>query len=144
MPNEELDRREFLSRATLVSVGALLAACSGGDGSLPTQVTEGPSSITVTPSQFPALASVGGIAAVGTVLFSPVAVVRTDTSSYLALSRVCTHLQCIINVVPGGFSCPCHGSTYNAQGSVTGGPAPSPLARLNVVVSADGSQLTIS
>ncbi len=143
MLDTELDRREFLSQAMLASVGAILSACSGG-GSSPTAVTEGPSSITVTLSQFPTLASVGGIAAVGTVLFSPVAVVRTGTSSYLALSRVCTHQQCIINVVSGGFSCPCHGSTYDAQGSVTGGPAPSPLAHLNVAASADGTQLTIS
>jgi Rieske Fe-S protein len=139
-PND-LNRREFLSRTVLAGAAAMLAAC-GGSG--PTGVTNGPASITVTLSDFPALGVVGGIAAVGTVRTSPVAVVRTGATSYLALSRVCTHQACIINVVSNGFACPCHGSTYNSQGGVTNGPAPQALARLTATLSADSLTLTIS
>ena len=139
----ELDRREFLSRATLASVAAILAACSGG-GLTGTEVTPGPSSITVKLSDFPSLSTIGGIAAVGTVLLSPVAIVRTGQSSYLALSRVCTHQSCVINVGSTSFSCPCHGSRFDSQGNVTNGPANRPLGRLAAALSADGTSLTVS
>jgi nitrite reductase/ring-hydroxylating ferredoxin subunit len=136
-----LGRREFLSRTALAGVAAVLAACGGSD---PTGVTNGPASISVTLAEFSALSTVGGIAAVGTVRSSPVAVVRTGATSYLALSRVCTHEGCIINVVSNGFACPCHGSAFNSQGGVTNGPAGSPLGRLTATLSADGTTLTIS
>lgn len=42
-------------------------------------------------------------------------------------TAVCTHLGCTVNAVETGYSCPCHGSTYNLDGKNTGGPAPAPL-----------------
>jgi cytochrome b6-f complex iron-sulfur subunit len=141
--DSELDRRDFLTSATLASVAAILAACSGS-GLTATDITPGPSSITVKLSDFPSLGVVGGIAAVGTVNVSPVAIVRTAQSSYVALSRICTHQTCVIDLVSNGFSCPCHGSRFNSQGNVTQGPATRPLARLSAVISADGTSLTVS
>jgi Rieske Fe-S protein len=139
-----LDRREFLSVTTLAGVAAVLAACGGGGQATTGPITPGPASITVKLSDFPALGSVGGIAAVGTVLLSPVAIVRTGQSSYIALSRVCTHQGCVINLSPNGFTCPCHGSRFDSQGNVLVGPASRALSRLNAVLSADGTSLTIS
>lgn len=139
----DLDRRDFLTSATLASVAALLAACSGA-GLTGTDVTPGPSSITVKLSDFSSLGVVGGMAAVGTVNVSPVAIVRTGQSSYIALSRICTHQTCVIDLVSNGFSCPCHGSRFNSQGSVVNGPATRPLSRLSAVLSADGTSLTVS
>ncbi len=49
-----------------------------------------------------------------------------------ALSRVCTHLGCIINPTEKGFDCPCHGSKFNKDGSVARGPAPKALPWLEV------------
>jgi Rieske Fe-S protein len=141
--DSELDRRDFLTSATLASVAAILAACSGS-GLTGTDITPGPSSITVKLSDFPSLGVVGGIAAVGTVNVSPVAIVRTAQSSYVALSRICTHQTCVIDLVSNGFSCPCHGSRFNSQGNVTQGPATRPLTRLSAVLSADGTSLTVS
>ena len=42
-------------------------------------------------------------------------------------TAVCTHLGCTVNMVETGYSCPCHGSTYDQYGRNTGGPAPLPL-----------------
>lgn len=139
----DFDRREFLSIATLAGVAAILAAC-GESTTGPGTITPGPASIDVKLSDFPSLGSVGGIAAVGTVLLSPVAIVRTGQSSYLALSRVCTHQGCVISLASNGFTCPCHGSRYDTQGNVLNGPATRALARLNSVLSADGTTLTVS
>ena len=149
----ELLRRDFLSQATLAAVSAVLAACSG-DGSGATGPTADPnpepgpgtsgSSLTIAVASFPALASVGGIAAVGSLSVRPIAVIRTGQSSYTALSRICTHAGCDINVSGSGFSCPCHGSVFNSQGKAIQGPAQAALQRFNVAISTDGTKLTVS
>ncbi len=43
------------------------------------------------------------------------------------LSAICTHLGCTVGQKLEGFHCPCHGSTFDAAGTNTGGPAPRPL-----------------
>jgi len=49
--------------------------------------------------------------------------------SPMALRAECTHLGCLVqpDLLTGGFSCPCHGSQYSKDGTVTRGPAPKPL-----------------
>lgn len=44
-----------------------------------------------------------------------------------AVSTTCTHLGCIVGLSDTGFACPCHGSRFDQDGKVTGGPAPRPL-----------------
>lgn len=45
-----------------------------------------------------------------------------------AISSVCTHQTCIVNPMSdSSFTCPCHGSRFDAQGTVLAGPAPRPL-----------------
>lgn len=51
-----------------------------------------------------------------------------------ALSLECTHLGCTVLVTENGFSCPCHGSRFNAAGAVIVGPAIKPLVKLSLVV----------
>ena len=42
----------------------------------------------------------------------------------IALSAICTHRKCKLNVQRDhSFLCPCHGSTFDAAGHVTEGPA---------------------
>ena len=55
-----------------------------------------------------------------------VCIVR-ENEKLCAISTVCTHLGCIIGVSETGFACPCHGSRYDQDGNVTGGPAPKAL-----------------
>lgn len=61
-----------------------------------------------------------------------VAVLREGDRVY-AMSLICTHLGCTVNVTPGGLVCPCHGSSFDREGRVLKGPADRPLARLQVV-----------
>lgn len=103
-----------------------------------------PSTLTVTLSSFPALASVGGVAAVGDLGTTPVALTRTGASSFVALSRICTHQGCTVDVTGGAFTCPCHGSQYDNTGSVTNGPATQSLPNLSAVVSGDGLTVVVS
>lgn len=60
-----------------------------------------------------------------------------DTEGVFAISIVCTHLGCIVKPTAQGFECPCHGSGFAPDGSVTKGPAPRPLSWLAVSTSGD-------
>ncbi len=61
-------------------------------------------------------------------------------NSFRAVSAVCTHLGCTVNQSPDrkGFHCPCHGSQFDENASVVGGPAPHGLPWLLVAQSPDG------
>lgn len=52
--------------------------------------------------------------------------------AYYALSLVCTHLGCTLNVTGEQIACPCHGSEFDQRGRVLKGPADRPLRRLRV------------
>lgn len=60
-----------------------------------------------------------------------------DTQGVYAISTICTHLGCIVRPSAQGFECPCHGSAFAPDGSVTRGPAPRALAWLSVSVDGD-------
>ncbi len=64
-------------------------------------------------------------------------VVRTD-AGIAAISNTCTHLGCVVATTEIGFDCPCHGSRYDADGAVLGGPAPRPLPWYRVALSPSG------
>jgi len=57
-----------------------------------------------------------------------------DAEGIYAISTVCTHLGCVVRPTASGFECPCHGSGFARDGSVTKGPAPRPLNWLSVSV----------
>ncbi len=54
--------------------------------------------------------------------------VKRDEGGLRAMSAVCTHLGCTVRRESEGFVCPCHGSRYDDDGRVLGGPAPAALA----------------
>jgi len=65
--------------------------------------------------------------------------VYSDDKGLYAISAICTHLGCIVAAQEqGGFYCPCHGSRFDATGKNVSGPAPKPLAHLELFVSPDG------
>lgn len=55
---------------------------------------------------------------------------------FFALSATCTHLGCMTRYEKENnrIFCPCHGSQFAVDGTVTGGPAPRPLPRLDLVL----------
>ena len=132
-------RRTFCSRAVaLTALGGALAsalqACSGSPTS-PSNVAALPvvsgmlagSAVTVAIDSSSPLASVGGAALVNAGGAS-LLVARTAQATFVALSAICTHQTCTITGFGNDtYVCPCHGSTFDINGKVTGGPAPANL-----------------
>lgn len=56
-----------------------------------------------------------------------------------AVSTVCPHLGCVVaRHEDETFSCPCHGSKFDAAGQVISGPSPRGLMWVEVSLGADG------
>ena len=146
-----VSRRDFVTLATLSAVTVALSACGGGAEAgvsgpqVPGVPAPGPNvgppgtgSATVKLSDFPALNVVGGVAKV--VSTPPVAVARTDASTYVAFSMACTHQGTTVNInANGSILCPNHGAQYTSAGIWSGGFPATSLVRLPVVVDASGN-----
>jgi Rieske Fe-S protein len=63
-------------------------------------------------------------------------ITQPRAGSFAAFTAVCTHQGCTVSTVSDGtINCPCHGSKFSiTNGSVVGGPAPSPLAAVSIKV----------
>lgn len=135
-----LGRREFLAKSAMfAAAAAALAACGALDATGP-QLS---GSVDITVSDHAELANVGGIALVNAGN-ERLAIVRTGSSSYAALSRVCPHQGGIVNVNGSGFRCPEHGATFNAAGTWTGGQRTSSLHAYATSFDAATGILTVS
>lgn len=66
------------------------------------------------------------------------AVVIHEAAGFSALSLACPHLGCTVEREAAGFACPCHGSTFDANGNPLGGPSDIPLAALRVEENEEG------
>ena len=88
-----------------------------------------PGVVTVDLNTFPELGQPGEIIKIRHAQLGTIYLESVEGGEYLALSGICTHQGCVVAPAPGGFLCPCHGSTYDREGNNTGGPAPRPLVR---------------
>jgi len=121
-----LTRRQALAAAAaLCGFGAAAVAGAG--------TAQASGTLRVQLSQFPALKKVGGIALVGNLGSTPVAVVRTGRTAYIALNRRCPHAGVAVMPRDGGFVClpPGHGSVFSDTGARVSGPTPTELSRLS-------------
>jgi Rieske Fe-S protein len=135
----DIGRRTFLVQSAIVAAAAALAACGGADSMAP-NISAG---TIIKVSDFPALANVGGIATTN-VGGAPLAVVRTGTTSFVVLSRICPHQGSIVNVNGPGFFCPNHGAQFDETGKWKGGQPTSNMHAYANSYDASTQTLTIS
>ena len=64
--------------------------------------------------------------------------VAREGNRLAAISTTCTHLGCIVGLSDTGFACPCHGSRFDQDGTVTGGPAPRALPWFKLTLAPNG------
>jgi len=144
-PDCALRRREFLGAAALAALALLEAACGNGQIG-PTGLAQpgGPGTLVVTLSQYPALASTGGIARVDGGSGLPVALVRTGAATFAALSLRCPHQGFTVNVNGGAFYCPAHGARFASTGKWQGGQPTTNLVSLPSTFDATAGTVTIN
>jgi cytochrome b6-f complex iron-sulfur subunit len=60
----------------------------------------------------------------------PAIVINRPEKGFIAFSRVCTHLGCLVdyNKRKQLFLCPCHAGVYDLEGNVVSGPPPKPMS----------------
>lgn len=65
-----------------------------------------------------------------------VVVTRPAEDEFRAFGTLCPHRECVVKAVAAGMiNCFCHGSRFRiTDGSVAGGPSPSPLPAREVAV----------
>jgi Rieske Fe-S protein len=129
-------RREFVER----SVGAVLSlsvlsACA----SLATRtITPVDGALRLALVQYPELTSEGGsLKVVPRGATDPIYVLALGQRRFAALSPICTHLGCTVEIEQARLVCPCHGSTYDREGKVLRGPAEEALASYRVALTAE-------
>jgi cytochrome b6-f complex iron-sulfur subunit len=140
MTSDGQTRRTFCTHAATLAIfggalGAILEGCGSPTSPSPSNVPSLPivngtrvsGGITLTIDSSSPLSAVGSAALVQTSI-GDFLVAHTAQDAFVALSAICTHQTCTIT----GFGnqryvCPCHGSTFDINGRVLGGPAPAPL-----------------
>ena len=137
-PTDGIARRTFIAQSALLAAAALLAACGADAAMAPSTIA----TTTVKVSDYPALATVGGIALVS-LSGSPFAVVRTADTSFVTLSRICPHQGNIVNINGSGFLCPGHGAQFSATGTWLGGERTSSLRSYSTTYDPTSGTLTI-
>lgn len=130
------DRREFVrTGTTALAAVVLLPGCA----SLVTRrVPLEDGRVRLSLRQYPELAEPSGsLRLMPDGWEDPLYLLALDGGGFAAVSSICTHRGCTVDLGGPGLSCPCHGSQYDREGRVTRGPASRALTRYRVRVAGD-------
>ncbi|MBC7844699.1 MAG: Rieske 2Fe-2S domain-containing protein [Gemmatimonadaceae bacterium] len=138
-----------MSQATLAAVAAVLAGCgsAGSDTALGPGVLPKPPVIStpmiVTLANFPALATVGGVARVSS---QPAIALARTASGLVGYSLECTHAGTTVELRSDfTLRCPNHGAEFAFDGTWTGGQQQtSSLFSVTVTPDASGETVTVT
>ncbi len=152
-------RRALIRGLAMTAAGAALAACRGSeasvDGSSDGEPTDAARPIAVmcganmcidlTNPAAGALTAVGGTVVID-VPGDRVIVLRETTTTFIALSDICTHAGCGVafDDTIDRMACPCHGSQFDLTGAVFRGPARLPLTSYATTFDMTAQLLTIT
>lgn len=131
-----IDRREFVERSLGAVLGtSLLSACA----SLVTRtVTPVDGALRLPLVQYPELGTDGGsLKVIPKGSTEPIYLLALGARRYAAVSPICTHLGCTVEIEQARLVCPCHGSTYDREGGVLRGPAEEALATYRAALTQD-------
>lgn len=140
-------RRQFIRTFALGSASTVIGAPWVGTfiGTMLTQSTAQAASdgvLNLALSNFPALLNPMGSVRVSvspisgpypTGDFFPIVITRDSNNGFYAVNSMCTHRGCIVDAFDGtSIVCPCHGSEFAMDGTVTKGPAGTDLTSYSV------------
>jgi Rieske Fe-S protein len=119
-----------------LGTAAALAACGSGGG----DDSGDDSGDAPDPGSGTELAATSEVPVGGGLILTDQQIVITQPTEgdFKAFSAVCTHQKCTVAEVEGTINCTCHGSRFSIEdGSVEGGPAPSALEAVDIIVEGD-------
>ena len=125
-------RRIMFQGLGALGTAVALAGCGSGDG--------GDDEEAAAPDAGSELATTSEVPVGGGLILAEQKIVITQPTEgdFKAFTAVCTHQQCVVAEVQETINCSCHQSKFSIEdGSVVGGPAPSPLAEQELVVRGD-------
>jgi Rieske Fe-S protein len=103
--------------------------------------------LALTLDDYPELADNGGMVVVDVVGEDlTLAVARCTDDAFLAIDAICSHAQCTLANFDASveeFGCPCHGSTFAADGEVVSGPADVALTAFETAYDSDAATVHV-
>ena len=139
MTDAAMNRRDFVTACALAGAGALLTGCVAMV-THPVPVSAG--RVRFALASYPELAKPGGAIKILPVAHEdPIYVLAVGDGQFRAVSPICTHRGCTVDVQGQRLVCPCHGSTYDRNGAVLRGPAERALT--SYPVTREGGSLVI-
>lgn len=131
---KSLSRRDFLAVA-----GKILLAASGivGLGELSSFLSYQPDP--APPTRFDLGQADQYLVGSRTLVSEAKAVLLHTSSGFTAISLVCPHLGCTLEMKAEAFVCPCHGSKFTLNGTLTNGPANQPMRVLRIEETPEGN-----
>lgn len=69
----------------------------------------------------------------------PAIIINRPDKGFVALSRACTHLGCLVDYdkIQKKLICPCHAALFDLEGNVISGPPPRPLPKFPIKVESE-------
>lgn len=142
---DKISRRDFIKRSAVgVVVGG--AAISGlnldvfaGQSAKKAVIKREGDDIIVKIAENPGLSTVGGSCPVT----DDIMLIRMDESRFIAVSTICRHKGCTVELEGDKFVCPCHGSEYTREGKVTQGPSKANLKTFETMFDSKTGIITI-
>ena len=128
----DLTRRTILGAAVAGAAAAPLAACANS--------AEAPAA--QTPKAGQALAATTDIGVGGATIVDGTLISQPTAGVFDGFIARCTHAGCALAVKGDSVDCPCHGSKFAFDGTVTQGPATKPLTSRPLTV--QGGEIMIA
>lgn len=149
-----MNRRKFVNlmgiSALATSLPFAIAACQSDTADAPTDET---TAVDDAPREdgFAPLGTVAELDESGSLSSknfqgTQVAVARdpANPEMLVVVNSLCTHQACSVDWDGSSFACPCHGSVFNADGTVATGPATEPLTVYEAKIEGDQVLVKVS
>jgi cytochrome b6-f complex iron-sulfur subunit len=142
---DKISRRDFIKRSAVgmvvggVAISGLNLNVFAGQSAKKAVIKRSGDDIVVKIAENPGLSTVGGSCPVT----DDIMLIRMDESRFIAVSTICRHKGCTVELEGDKFVCPCHGSEYTREGKVTQGPSKANLKTFETMFDSKTGIITI-